>query len=94
MVLPITFILFVDGLLGEKILQPPHRQERASGFEPPTSSLGSWHSATELRPQKFFQVFILQRLPSNCQTYSLRKAAVVLKKTDELIIDIRIAAVV
>jgi hypothetical protein len=25
--------------------------KRASGFEPPTSSLGSWHSTTELRPQ-------------------------------------------
>jgi hypothetical protein len=24
--------------------------ERATGFEPATSSLGSWHSATELRP--------------------------------------------
>src|SRR5262249_38744955 len=26
------------------------RQERAMGFEPTTSSLGSWHSTTELRP--------------------------------------------
>jgi hypothetical protein len=26
------------------------RKKRASGFEPPTSSLGSWHSTTELRP--------------------------------------------
>ena len=26
-------------------------RKRASGFEPPTSSLGSWHSTTELRPQ-------------------------------------------
>src|SRR5262249_36484853 len=25
--------------------------ERAMGFEPTTSSLGSWHSTTELRPQ-------------------------------------------
>ena len=25
-------------------------RKRASGFEPPTSSLGSWHSTTELRP--------------------------------------------
>src|SRR5690348_9138556 len=25
--------------------------ERARGFEPLTSSLGSWHSTTELRPQ-------------------------------------------
>ncbi len=24
--------------------------ERPTGFEPATSSLGSWHSATELRP--------------------------------------------
>ena len=27
-------------------------RKRASGFEPPTSSLGSWHSTTELRPQR------------------------------------------
>ena len=27
------------------------QKKRASGFEPPTSSLGSWHSTTELRPQ-------------------------------------------
>ncbi len=26
-------------------------KQRASGFEPPTSSLGSWHSTTELRPR-------------------------------------------
>ena len=26
-------------------------QKRAMGFEPTTSSLGSWHSTTELRPQ-------------------------------------------
>ncbi len=26
-------------------------EERAIGFEPTTSSLGSWHSTTELRPQ-------------------------------------------
>src|SRR4051794_18570476 len=29
------------------------RQERAMGFEPTTSSLGSWHSTTELRPRFF-----------------------------------------
>ena len=33
---------------------PAHRgyavMKRAKGFEPSTSSLGSWHSATELRP--------------------------------------------
>ena len=27
-------------------------QQPASGFEPPTSSLGSWHSTTELRPHR------------------------------------------
>src|SRR5262245_45279339 len=27
-------------------------QERATGFEPATSSLGSWHSTAELRPQE------------------------------------------
>jgi hypothetical protein len=26
-------------------------KERATGFEPATSSLGSWHSTTELRPR-------------------------------------------
>ncbi len=30
--------------------------QRASGFEPPTSSLGSWHSTTELRPQVLLHV--------------------------------------
>src|SRR5258705_9477563 len=30
--------------------QPPREMERPTGFEPATSSLGSWHSATELRP--------------------------------------------
>ncbi len=28
-----------------------HLGERAKGFEPSTSSLGSWHSTTELRPR-------------------------------------------
>ena len=27
-----------------------HSEERATGLEPVTSSLGSWHSTTELRP--------------------------------------------
>src|SRR5262249_35588360 len=30
--------------------QPSDEVERPTGFEPATSSLGSWHSATELRP--------------------------------------------
>src|SRR5262249_35363494 len=29
----------------------PRELERPTGFEPATSSLGSWHSATELRPR-------------------------------------------
>ncbi len=29
------------------------REERATGFEPVTSSLGSWHSTPELRPQGY-----------------------------------------
>ncbi len=29
-------------------------EKRAMGFEPTTSSLGSWHSTTELRPQPYF----------------------------------------
>ena len=36
-------------------------QERARGFEPLTSSLGSWHSTTELRPQ----VLVLQGFASS-----------------------------
>jgi hypothetical protein len=33
--------------------------ERAMGFEPTTSSLGSWHSTAELRPQVFhFQALV------------------------------------
>ena len=31
-----------------------YAKKRASGFEPPTSSLGSWHSTTELRPQMVY----------------------------------------
>ena len=31
----------------------PSYQQRAMGFEPTTSSLGSWHSTTELRPRQF-----------------------------------------
>src|SRR5713101_4945298 len=39
-------------------------KERATGFEPATSSLGSWHSTAELRPQETwprFRSFILNR---------------------------------
>src|SRR6185436_20317321 len=35
---------------GSRLLEPPVRMERATGIEPATSSLGSWHSAAELRP--------------------------------------------
>src|SRR5207247_9996817 len=31
---------------------PGFQRERATGVEPPTSSLVSWHSTTELRPQR------------------------------------------
>ena len=34
-------------------------QERETGLEPATSSLGSWHSTTELLPQSFFGFFRL-----------------------------------
>ena len=44
--------------LAQKVVQNPdsgpldrRKLKRASGFEPLTSSLGSWHSTTELRPQ-------------------------------------------
>jgi hypothetical protein len=30
------------------------KMERETGFEPATSSLGSWHSTTELLPLAFF----------------------------------------
>jgi hypothetical protein len=43
-------------------LTPP-AEKRAIGFEPTTSSLGSWHSTTELRPQTRF-----------CTTFSRRFA--------------------
>src|SRR5207245_8896012 len=39
---------------GPRGCESPHNPsgevERPTGFEPATSSLGSWHSATELRP--------------------------------------------
>src|SRR5207245_7836999 len=37
--------------LGPMTSQGPY-EERATGVEPATSSLGSWHSTTELRPQR------------------------------------------
>ena len=37
--------------VGCKFLFFNRLQERAKGFEPSTSSLGSWHSTTELRPR-------------------------------------------
>src|SRR5262245_29741258 len=36
--------------------------ERPTGFEPATSSLGSWHSATELRPPGALQYSVATRL--------------------------------
>src|SRR2546425_6113506 len=35
---------------GVTVARNPLNLERPTGFEPATSSLGSWHSATELRP--------------------------------------------
>ena len=32
------------------------KMERETGLEPATSSLGSWHSTTELLPQVFFLI--------------------------------------
>ncbi len=40
-------------------------KKRAIGFEPTTSSLGSWHSTTELRPQADFTP--LSRVTANRQ---------------------------
>src|SRR5437867_5590295 len=39
-----------DGGYGPRSRNPRREMERPTGFEPATSSLGSWHSATELRP--------------------------------------------
>ena len=39
-----------EGGYGLLTRNPLEELERATGFEPATSSLGSWHSATELRP--------------------------------------------
>src|SRR6266508_5850827 len=38
------------GLQARCPVTPCRHLERPTGFEPATSSLGSWHSATELRP--------------------------------------------
>src|SRR2546430_13251280 len=35
----------------QSVHDAPGAPERATGFEPVTSSLGSWHSTPELRPQ-------------------------------------------
>ena len=32
------------------------KMERETGFEPATSSLGSWHSTAELLPRRFFSM--------------------------------------
>src|SRR6266487_3224918 len=48
-----------DGVLVRENKSPHHsagrqgRAERATGFEPVTSSLGSWHSTPELRPRGY-----------------------------------------
>ena len=34
-------------------MQVVENMERETGFEPATSSLGSWHSTTELLPRSF-----------------------------------------
>ncbi len=44
----------VKGLGNERERLASTEKERAMGFEPTTSSLGSWHSTTELRPQIIF----------------------------------------
>src|SRR5262245_40601449 len=58
----------------------PSILERPTGFEPATSSLGSWHSATELRPPgaPILHRLLRRYLPSlsdmlyACSTSSLR----------------------
>jgi hypothetical protein len=37
-------------------VQVIEKMERETGFEPATSSLGSWHSTTELLPPAFFSM--------------------------------------
>ncbi len=41
----------IDNKRGYGVTRSPLPLERPTGFEPATSSLGSWHSATELRPR-------------------------------------------
>ena len=43
--------LFLDSF------QVIEKMERETGFEPATSSLGSWHSTTELLPLAWHQLF-------------------------------------
>jgi hypothetical protein len=47
--------LRLNGVFGgyPKSLQVIEKMERETGFEPATSSLGSWHSTTELLPLAF-----------------------------------------
>ncbi len=46
-----------------------HVEERETGLEPATSSLGSWHSTTELLPRVFFGFLTVfwPILPQNCE---------------------------
>ena len=50
----------LDRYTNSRSAQPLY-QQRAKGFEPSTSSLGSWHSTTELRPQNdhFLRIALL-----------------------------------
>jgi hypothetical protein len=46
------------------------KMERETGFEPATSSLGSWHSTTELLPpENSFQVSQILRTPGKRTLY-------------------------
>src|SRR6266851_10001627 len=53
---------------------PPRRLERPTGFEPATSSLGSWHSATELRPP-VLPYSSLRQWPVNRKLHSCIRSA-------------------
>ena len=56
----------------------PVISERARGFEPLTSSLGSWHSTTELRPPRM-RSNSLRPLRRACQLLAMRDDAINLR---------------
>src|SRR5215207_8490530 len=56
------------------------RLERAMGFEPTTSSLGSWHSTTELRPPQIVSLDRLKRSSWDAATGVVKKYCTTLQE--------------